>query len=64
VDEALKRLGPADRDTSTQHPPIEGENVPRILVWSHASEHWAVRVCIWADGRFNSALEPRALWIS
>ena len=64
LDETLKRLGPPDRDTSSQLPIIEGENVPRILVWSGVSEHWVVRVCVWTDGRFNSAIEPRALWVS
>ena len=62
VEETLKHLGPPDRDTSTQHPPITGRDVPRILIWCGASDHWAVRVCAWADGRFNSAIEPREQW--
>ncbi len=45
-----------------QEPLITGEGVPRILVWCHVSEHWVVRVCVWADGALNSTIEPRELW--
>jgi hypothetical protein len=58
----IRRIGPPDRDTSAQEPLIAGEGVPRILVWCHVSEHWAVRVCVWPDGAFNSTIEPREPW--
>ena len=64
LDEVSKRLGPPDRDTATQEPPIVGENVPRIVVWTNVSDYWVVRVCAWGDGRFNSALESRELWVA
>jgi len=62
LDEAIARLGPPDRDTSTQHPVVEG-NVPRIVVWLNCSATFAMVGYIEPDGHFAIRGEERSLWL-
>jgi hypothetical protein len=63
IEEMLRRIGAPNRDTATQEPQITGD-VPRILVWTRISEHFAVVAYSWPDGKFNIGIHPLKEWQS